>query len=70
MMAAMGKPLEDCGEMMAYPLLQPDFHPGSYVLGEDATPAKPMSGVAKYTDDEATCAGVWQKSVEIFNGIA
>ena len=56
-----GKSLEDCGEFMAYPLLNDQFKAGSFLLTELATAEKPTK-----LNDETTCAGVWAKSVAIF----
>ena len=61
MLNASGKKLEDCGEWMAYPLLQPQFASGCYLRTEHAGAAPPTK-----VFDDATCDGVWAKAVEVF----
>jgi len=58
-----GKDLRDCGEWMAYPLLQPELASGGcFLRNEHAGTEKPTA-----LFDDAACDGVWAKSVAIFS---
>jgi len=54
------KSVEDCGEWMAYPLLNPKFASGPFACTEHAEPEQ-------WTKLQSTaCEGVWAKSVQVF----
>ena len=59
-MQAMGKPLEDCGEFMAYPMLSSNFASGFHSLTPNAEPCAHTAGDAKTED------GVWAKTLEVY----
>ena len=61
MLRATGKPLRDAGEWLAYSLLAPDCAAGCFLRNEFSGPEK-----ATKLCDDATCDGVWAKSVQIF----
>ena len=55
-----GKPLEDCGEFMAYALLNDHFVAGFHSLTEFAEPC------AHCASDTAVADGVWKKTLDAY----
>jgi len=56
-----GKKLEDCGEFMAHPLLEPSLTSGCHLLNEFAALESPTK-----VFDDTTCDAIWARTVEVY----